>query len=398
MRYLPLIFCTLFAYSSEKQTICLNMIVKDEAKIICRCLDSVKHIIDYWVILDTGSSDGTQEVIRSHMQNIPGELHESPWKNWGETRSEAFNLAKGKGDYILFMDADDILEFDENFEIPQLTEDQYNMWRGTKSFSYIKPQIVKGDLPWKWVGVTHEYLACDEPHSEALLEGIHYTSIDDGATRSTGVAKYLKNVRLLEEEMKKDPENARNAFYLAESYRDSEQPAKALEWYLKRIKMGGWDEEVYWSKLQVGHMLKRLGLSANIVAESYKDAFIFRPHRLESIYHMAITYNEDKNYGKAYEILKIKDFIPQPEIKDALFNEDWISDYGLLFQMSIAAYYVGHYEEALAACDELLAKEDLPQYWRELTEINRSFPLAKMLEASQGEETETIAINETVER
>ncbi len=377
-RWLILLGVSVVAYGAEKQTLCLNMIVKDEAHVIRRCLDSVKGIIDYWVIMDTGSTDGTQEIIQDHMEGIPGELHESPWKNWGETRSEAFELTKGKADYILFMDADDILGFDEGFEMPTFTEDLYNMRRGTKGFSYLKPQIVKADLPWKWVGVTHEYLDCDEEHTSALLEGLRYISIDDGATRKQGVGKFLKNVQLLEDGLKKEPDNSRYAFYLAESYRDSGEKGKALEKYQKRVNMGGWDEEVFWSKLQIAHMLKDLGLPKNIALAAYKDAFSFRPHRIEPIYYMAEIYNAQENYAKAYEILRVADFTPQPEKKDILFNEDWIQNYGLLFQKSICAFYIGHYEEAVTLCDQLLLNEDLPVGWRTLTEKNRTYPLAKL--------------------
>jgi cellulose synthase/poly-beta-1,6-N-acetylglucosamine synthase-like glycosyltransferase len=95
----------IFSFALEaKQTICLNMIVKDEKDVIQRCLDSVIPVIDYWVIVDTGSTDGTQEIIKNHMKNIPGELFERPWKNWGATRTEALRLAQehGQGDYLLF--------------------------------------------------------------------------------------------------------------------------------------------------------------------------------------------------------------------------------------------------------------------------------------------------------
>ena len=76
------------------------MIVKNEKDVIVRCLESVKPVIDYWVIVDTGSTDGTQKIIKKELKDIPGELYERPWKNFGENRSEAFNLAKGKGDFI----------------------------------------------------------------------------------------------------------------------------------------------------------------------------------------------------------------------------------------------------------------------------------------------------------
>ena len=46
-----------------KKTVCLNMIVRNESSVIQRCLDSVKGFIDYWVIVDTGSIDGTQKIV-----------------------------------------------------------------------------------------------------------------------------------------------------------------------------------------------------------------------------------------------------------------------------------------------------------------------------------------------
>jgi len=355
------------------------MIVKNEAHVIKRCLDSVKPLIDYWVIMDTGSSDKTQQIIKAHMKDIPGELHERPWKNWGETRTEALQFAKGKADYILFMDADDILEYENRDEaLPPLTEDLYCMWRGIEGFSYLNPQLAKDDRPWKWIGVTHEYLGCDEPHTWGTLETIRYTSLNDGATRTLDPQKYKKNVALLEEGLKKEPNNIRYAFYLAESYHDSGERAKALEWYQKRVAMGGFDEEVFWSKLRIGLILKELGFSHSIVVEAFKDALHYRPHRIEPYYYLAEIFNQGRDYTQAYAYIKAYEFAARPEHRDVLFNVDWIRDYGLLFQLSIAAYYVGHYEEALEACDELLEKKNLPESWTNLVKANREFPLQKI--------------------
>ena len=57
--------------------VCLNMIVRNEAHVITETLDSVSRLIDYWVIVDTGSEDGTQQIIESYFQEkgIEGELH-----------------------------------------------------------------------------------------------------------------------------------------------------------------------------------------------------------------------------------------------------------------------------------------------------------------------------------
>ncbi len=363
--------------AEAKEKICLNMIVKDESRVITRCLDSVIPVIDYWVIVDTGSTDGTQELIKKHLKNIPGELHERPWKNFGYNRTEAFELAKGKADYILFMDADDTLEFDGRSRFPKLTCDLYHMWRGVKGFSYLKPQLVRAHMPWKWVGVTHEYLEGEQPYTSSILKNVTYVSGDSGSS-SYDSEKFLKNVQLLIEGLKEEPHNSRYVFYLAESYRDAGDKAKALEWFQKRVEMGGWQEEVFWSKLQIGHMLRALRLPSSLVIESYKLAHEYRPHRPEPIYYLCEMYHQEKKYEEAYRCLKKREWVSNVSGKDSLFNEDWIEDYGLLFQLSICAYYTGHYQESVNACDELLKMKDLPEAWKKQAEKNRLFALTQL--------------------
>src|ERR1700756_4946921 len=112
---------------TARPAICLNMIVRNEAHIVGEVLDAVAPYITSWVIVDTGSDDGTQDVIRDHMAglDIPGELHERPWQNFGHNRSEALTLARGHGDYIWVMDAADTVVGTPEFS--QLSADAYYM-------------------------------------------------------------------------------------------------------------------------------------------------------------------------------------------------------------------------------------------------------------------------------
>ena len=107
------------------QTVCLCMIVKNEAPVIARCLDSVRPIITHWVIVDTGSTDGTQDIIRDHLRGLPGTLYERPWKDFAFNRSEALELARPHGDFSLIIDADDALELPEGYRLPPLLDDCY---------------------------------------------------------------------------------------------------------------------------------------------------------------------------------------------------------------------------------------------------------------------------------
>src|SRR3569623_248444 len=100
--------------------ICLSMIVKTEAPVIERCLTSVKPWIDHWVIIDTGSSDGTQDIIRRCMAGISGTLHERVWRDFAHNRNEALTLARPHGDYLFFIDADETLQMEAGFAWQQL--------------------------------------------------------------------------------------------------------------------------------------------------------------------------------------------------------------------------------------------------------------------------------------
>lgn len=373
--FLIMIFSSLL---EGKEKICLNMIVKNESQVIKRCLDSVKPIIDYWVIVDTGSTDGTQELIKDYMKDIPGELVERPWKNFGFNRTEALELAKGKADFILIIDADDWLEFDADFVWPELTADAYEMWRGSRDFSYLIPQIIRSQLPWKWKGVLHEYLDCGQNFTSKILEKMRYVSGCDGAS-SHDVEKFKKYIAMLEEGLKEEPNNERYVFYLGEACRDAGEKLKAIEWYQKRVAIGGWDEEVFWSKLQIALLAKELNFQKDFVIWQFYLCHAFRPHRSEPVYYLAELFNGEKNHLMAYELIKGKKSHVRKE-KDLLFNMNWIDEYGLDIQLFLAAYYLGFYQESLEVCNQLLANKSLPLEWRKYVEDNRSFALEKIME------------------
>ena len=89
-------------------TICLNMIVKNESKIITRLFETVLPIIDSYCICDTGSTDNTRQIIKDYFdsKNIPGQIIRHPFKNFGHNRDYALKAAKSMADYLLFLDAD----------------------------------------------------------------------------------------------------------------------------------------------------------------------------------------------------------------------------------------------------------------------------------------------------
>lgn len=277
-------------------SICLCMIVKDESHII---VDTLRHLLkyiklDYWVISDTGSTDGTQDLIRNFFQEqgIPGELDETPWKNFGYNRTVAFQKAYGKSDYVFVWDADD--EIVGDFRMPSpLTADVYQFIFGNDTgFRYSRNQLFNNKKRWRYVGVLHEYPAEAEGEtvgSAVHVSGNYYFVSGRKGSRNKDPLKYQKDAKVLEQGMIEEPENTRYVFYCANSYMSAGMYEDAIRVYKKNLQMNGWTQERYISCLEIFDCYEKLGtpeLGLPYLVESYK----YSPTRVECIYRLVKYY------------------------------------------------------------------------------------------------------------
>ena len=351
--------------------ICLNMIVKNESKVIKRCLASVKQIIDYWVIADTGSTDGTQEIIREFMKDIPGELIERPWVDFSHNRNEVLSLSKEKADFLLFIDADEQFVFSDTFTIPKLDLDSYFILiHQLDGINYFRESLIRSSLNWKWVGPVHEALISSEAKTKDVLKGITNLSITEDGHRYQDPKKYLKDAAILEEALKSEPKNSRYAFYLALSYGNAHEYQEALKWHKKRIAMGGLEEEIFYSLLSIGKIEENLNVSPDKFIKSYVAAHLYRPSRAEPLYFIANYYIRTENHFLAYLFSKAGLTIASPT--DTIFVQHSIYDTGLLLQFADSSYLVGKKNESLEAYKKLLTKEGLPEATISLIKKNLS--------------------------
>src|SRR5262249_6727753 len=119
----------------DAKTIGLCMIVKNETKVIRQCLESTLPIVDYILVVDTGSTDGTQEIIRNFLahHDIEGTVIDQPWRDFAYNRSFALERLRDivQVDYALVIDADDTLELDAGFDAvtfkTQMSHDLYDV-------------------------------------------------------------------------------------------------------------------------------------------------------------------------------------------------------------------------------------------------------------------------------
>src|ERR1043165_2250010 len=220
--------------NDARKTVCLVMIVKNEEAVIRRCLESAKPFFDYWVIWDTGSSDGTIRIVQEVLRDVPGELHKGEWVSFGHNRSMAIAQARGKADYHLVVDADMTVEARDDWN-KHLTADGY-LIRFRGKLEYYLPLLVSDRHQWRHIGVTHEYIHSDTARSFEKRPEISVTHHCDGRNRAD---KFQRDIRLLTEALKIEPENGRHMFYLAQSYRDIGLGGQAVEWYARRVAQGG---------------------------------------------------------------------------------------------------------------------------------------------------------------
>ena len=354
------------------KTICAALIVKNESKVIKRCLDSIKPYIDYWVVCDTGSTDNTKDIISSELSAIPGELHDIPWVNFGHNRSKLLELCKGKGDYLLLIDADEVLlVHDQDFKSKLILDSYLIKFEG--NLEWRQKKLVGNHIDWKYEGVTHEFINSDQDNYFEPTDLISLNHFCDGSRRPE---KFEDDIRLLRTALKDDPKNGRYLFYLAQCLFDLGRYKKALKTYQSRIEIGGWEEEVYYSMLRKAMCLKQIKEDFPIL--EFVEAHEFRPSRPEAIYEIIKYYRENRCYDTAYSLCKRQ--INKPKSQDILFIDKSIYDYKFIDELAVCSYWVGEYEERLLLNRQLLENPYLPGIFKERIENNKKFAESKMQE------------------
>ena len=327
----------------SKPTLCLNMIVKNESKIITRLLTSVLPIIDTYCICDTGSTDNTIELIETFFKErkICGKIVSEPFKNFAHNRNFALKSALGMSEFVLLLDADMVLDV-KNFKKERLASfDSFYILQGNENFYYQNVRIVRNSGLYNYAGVTHEYINTPPNNRHLLFEKNELFIIDigDGGAKSD---KFERDIRLLNQGLIDEPNNERYYFYLANSYHDHGDFEKAIETYQKRIDCKGWNQEVWYSYYKMGHCYKQLGKMNDAIC-CWLLSIETLPERLETVYEIMHHYRIDgKNklvahfYKIAKEILDKKFFRD-----DYLFLHNDVYTHKIHYEYSIAAFYLG---------------------------------------------------------
>jgi hypothetical protein len=315
--------------------------IKNEEKILRRCLESVENLVDYFCITDTGSTDKSITIAEEFLQSHKGKVFNDEWKNFGHNRSLSFSNAKEyltsiecdlTTTYGLLIDADMVF-VQGTLREQKLTSIGYKFIQANGNLEYYNTRLVRMDYSWKCVGVTHEYW--DGP-TETMAKNICYINDhNDGGSKSD---KFERDERLLLQGIQDEPTNVRYAFYLAQTYKCLSKWKDAITMYKKRIDMGGWRDEVWYSMYMIGLCHKSLNNIHKFECWMQK-AHDERPWRSEPIYELAKYFRETSKHHKAYYYCLVGSAIKFPE-NDVLFVEKTPYNEGFIYEKSILDYYI----------------------------------------------------------
>jgi len=340
-------------------TMCFATMCKNEEHCIQNTLESVYKHIDYWIVCDTGSTDKTCEIIKKFFEEkgIPGELYIDEWVGFDHNKTLMMKRAKDKADYVLHLDADDLLINDLEFTKEDIGGDAYfmNVTRGDLKWKAFI--IFNNRLTWKFCGVAHTIIKCIEKEHYITKDITHkeaYISGEGIGSRAFDPNKFLYDAEKLKKQffdtLLHDPDelNTRSIFYTAQSYQDSGMYEEAIKWYRLYTKINdGWIEEKFEAHMRISLCMMELGYNLKDIEMEMLKAISLEEDRAEPYYHMGLYCNQIGEYEKGYSYFKSSKSKNLDKIKQKyilFIRENMYGDYNN-DELSVSCFWTKRFEE-----------------------------------------------------
>lgn len=327
-------------------TVAAMCMVKNEELRIASTLKSLIDVagIKDIIVLDTGSVDGTVDVVRTACKDVRLHLKEiDSFTSYSAGYNTLLDFADElcpAYDYYLLVDANDQFVGKLPPDMSSFTDDVYNvqrMWTsagGRKALSFWIPKFIHSNRPLiRYDGQVHAWL-----NTGGDAKCIHTFCIvqdRDADSKDRYIEKYKRDESVLERVVQDDPTDARNTFYLAQTYDSLGKHEEALEMYRRRSTMtNGFWEERYHAMIKCGLLCKRLNRSAT---EFFMQSIELWPKRADGYYHLGIIYGEMNLVELAYAFIRTACMLPIPA--DAkLFVDRSMYAYDRWVMFSVYAY------------------------------------------------------------
>jgi glycosyltransferase involved in cell wall biosynthesis len=370
----------------------LSQICKNESHCIINMLNSLKGVSDMIIFTDTGSTDGTQDMIRKwgEENNVPAFVFDRPFDNFENSRNHAMEMARLKTDemgwkreetWTHWLDCDETLHVDpKTFNKSKLDKDLYMINTFIGQMKYTRNTFARTSKPFKWYGPVHEFITCDDQNiTSGLIEGLHVDVKMIGASWKGNIAdKYKKHAALLEDYIDNKDRNSRWVFYTAQSYHDSaslpdnreeneERMRRSIKYYTERVnRLDGYEEERFYSQYRIGTIMKVMEKPWAEVHQALLKAHAMEPLRAEPIKVIIDHYLQNNEWHMAYVYSKFARTTfhgNNPYPARLLFVDESLYNWKLLESHAAACIYTNRKEEGKACYDEIISILKKNPYW-----------------------------------
>jgi glycosyltransferase involved in cell wall biosynthesis len=357
-------------------TVGLVMIVKDEERVLPRVAESVRDHIDYWTVVDTGSTDGTLEVLDRVFTPVPGQVIRHEFDGFGPSRNVGLRAAEQHTDWMLCLDADEefigIIDV-EGVEADSVEAEQYN-----GDMRFWLPRLLRSGRGWESRGRAHEYYTSPIASPPVRTQSFHVVHHGDGVDRPH---KYSRDIPLLLQDYEEDNNNERAAFYLGRSYLENNQLDEAATWLRRRVLMPGWVEETFYARYLLGLCLLQFGANEEACGHLWR-AWGEQTHRAEPLMALAEHYRTTEQWHLAWMAASnaFSWCLAQPGNRlptyDGLFVDITATEWRAAYEQSVSAWYTGNKERGKTLTKWLLERTDLPDHYMASVRANANFYLA----------------------
>ena len=354
--------------NNERPTICFATMCKNEEHCILQTLESVYRYINYWVVCDTGSTDRTTELVKTFFEEkgIPGQLYVDDWVGFDHNKSLMMERAANHSDYIMHLDADDVLVGDFVFKEEEMGFDSYYMTVKRGGSEWKALILFNGNKVWRFCGVAHTTIIVIGQNGFSIgdLSDRNFYVLGEGVgSRSFDPKKYFYDAEKLQKQffdtLIDDPYNLNNrsVFYTAQSYMDCGMWKEGLMWNRLYTKLKNtWIEEEFEARMRISRCLMMLNESQEKIKSEMEVAINMFPDRAEPLYSLGSYFNNIGDFEKGHYYLSQAKTKNINEIKEKyiLFVDATAYGKNINYLLSVSCMNTKRYFEGYKLLVELL--------------------------------------------
>ena len=309
----------------QSPSVSLCMIVKDEEAFLDKCLQSVRPLVDEMIIVDTGSKDQTVEIARGYGAGV---YHFKWCDDYSKARN--FCIKQAKCDWILIMDADEVIAERDLPKIRQLLTDEYidgyrfilrnyendralanivlnphNYDEGKGYFGFIPSSLIRffrRDGAVFFSGAVHETLDYSFKRSGLTQKSTdipihHYGKVLAPLQIKIKQERYRE---LGEKRVRENPGDVAAVKGLSDQYLEMGMYQETLDLLESKIGLAPDNPELHFN---LGRACEALNMTGRAMQE-YIATLKLNPAHIGAYNNLALVYSKQGNYPEAVKVLK----------------------------------------------------------------------------------------------